>query len=180
MKINQHWLTSATITASPNHDNRPMESDISLIVLHCISLPPQQFGNNYIDDFFCNRLNSHAHPYFKTIAQLKVSAHVVIKRTGEIVQYVAFNQRAWHAGQSNYQGREKCNDFSIGIELEGSETQPYHPQQYQQLQALIQCLFTHYPSLSTQHITRHSDIAPQRKTDPGDSFNWLDFLEKLT
>lgn len=157
---------------SPNCDQRPLEDDISLVVIHCISLPPGQFGGTYIDQLFCNQLNAQAHPYFKAIHRLKLSAHVLIKRSGEIIQYVAFNQRAWHAGASHYQGRPDCNDFSLGIELEGIETTAYSAPQYQQLGLLLKALLHCYPKLSAAAIVGHSDIAPGRKTDPGDSFDW--------
>lgn len=179
MQIHNHWLTEINHIPSPNFNSRPNAEDISLCVIHCISLPPQQFGGDYIDQLFCNCLNPDAHPYFKDIYQLKVSAHLLIRRDGEIVQYVAFNQRAWHAGLSNYHGRENCNDFSIGIELEGTETIPYTAEQYQQLAKVIKLLLQHYPTLSKQHITGHSDIAPQRKTDPGESFQWPELLRLL-
>jgi len=172
MKIKNHWLSQASKVISPNYDERPIAGDLSLIVVHCISLPPEQFGGAYIDQLFCNQLNPDDHPYFQQIYQLKVSAHVLIKRTGELVQYVPFDKRAWHAGISEYKGRQKCNDFSIGIELEGSETQPYTDEQYQQLIQLNNTLIDYYPKLSTETIIGHSDIAPGRKTDPGESFNW--------
>ncbi len=172
MNINQHWLTHATRIPSPNFDERANADDISLLVIHCISLPEGEFGNDYIDQLFCNQLNPEAHPYFQRIYQLKVSAHLLIKRDGEIVQYVPFDKRAWHAGVSNYQGRERCNDFSIGIELEGTESMPYLDVQYKQLNAVIDVLLECYPRLSRQHITGHSDIAPERKTDPGAFFDW--------
>ncbi|GAB6142176.1 1,6-anhydro-N-acetylmuramyl-L-alanine amidase AmpD [Methylosoma difficile] len=181
MTIENHWLCEATKIPSPNFDERPVEEDISLIVVHCISLPPGEFGNHYINDLFCNQLDADAHPYFEGIYKLKVSAHLLIKRTGEIIQYVPFNQRAWHAGQSIYRGRERCNDFSIGIELEGTELVPYADEQYQVLSAVVAELLSSYPKLSVQHITGHSDIAPGRKTDPGQSFDWtklLGFLNK--
>ncbi len=172
MTIHQHWLTSAVKVPSPNYDERPDPSDISLIVIHCISLPAGQFGTPYIDQLFCNTLNPDDDPYFKEIYQLTVSAHLLIKRDGSCTQYVPFDKRAWHAGKSNYQGRERCNDFSIGIELEGTETIAYTGAQYDQLKKVIDSLLTHYPKLSKQHITGHSDIAPDRKTDPGPSFDW--------
>jgi N-acetyl-anhydromuramoyl-L-alanine amidase len=172
MNIEQHWLTSAKRVPSPNFDDRSNTNDISLLVIHCISLPPTEFGGGYIDDLFCNRLNPNTHPYFATIYQLKVSAHLLIKRTGEIVQYIPFDKRAWHAGVSCYQGRERCNDFSIGIELEGTETIPYTDAQYDALNTVIDILLVSYPKLSRQRITGHSDIAPDRKTDPGLSFDW--------
>ena len=172
MKIEQHWLTDITHIPSPNFDDRSNEDDISLLVIHCISLPAGEFGGNAINQLFCNQLNPDKHPYFKTIYQLTVSAHLLIRRTGEIIQYVPFNKRAWHAGVSNYQGRERCNDFSIGIELEGTESVPYTDAQYEQLNAVLAVLLANYSSLSKQHITGHSDIAPDRKTDPGPSFDW--------
>ena len=172
MKIENHWLNEATKVFSPNFDERPLNTDISLIVIHCISLPPEQFGDTYIDQLFCNQLNPDEHPYFKQVYQTKVSAHLLIKRNGEISQYVAFNQRAWHAGVSEYKGQEKCNDFSIGIELEGTETQEYADEQYKQLNRVIKILLNGYPGLSRQAIVGHSDVAPGRKFDPGDSFNW--------
>jgi AmpD protein len=172
MKIEHHWLNNATHILSPNFDERADATDICLLVIHCISLPAGEFGGNYINQLFCNALNPDEHPYFKEIYQLKVSAHLLIRRTGEIVQYVAFDKRAWHAGVSCYQGREKCNDFSIGIELEGTDCVPYTDEQYQQLNAVIAALLDNYPTLSRQDITGHSDIAPERKTDPGASFDW--------
>lgn len=179
MKIENHWLTQAIIVPTPNCDERPIETDISLIVVHCISLPPNQFGGQYIDQLFCNQLDPDEHPYFKEVHQLKVSAHLLIKRSGEITQYVAFNKRAWHAGKSEYKGRQKCNDFSIGIELEGIETQEYTDVQYQQLAFVCKTLLLHYPGLSTKDIVGHSNIAPGRKIDPGESFHWDNFLSKL-
>jgi AmpD protein len=179
MNIDQHWLTPATHTPSPNFDERAGSSDISLIVIHCISLPPGEFATPYIDDLFCNQLDPDCHPYFRDIYQLTVSSHLLIKRNGEIVQYVPFDKRAWHAGKSEYLGRERCNDFSIGIELEGTEWLPYTDDQYTQLSAIIKTLLQAYPTLSSQRITGHSDIAPGRKTDPGDSFDWQRLFESL-
>jgi AmpD protein len=180
MHIHQHWLTEITRMPSPNFDERPDAADISLIVIHCISLPSGCYDNPYIDQLFCNQLDPRAHPYFETVYQLTVSAHLLIKRDGNIVQYVPFDKRAWHAGQSSYQGRERCNDFSIGIELEGTEIEAYTTIQYQQVAAVITALLQHYPHLSRQHITGHSDIAPGRKTDPGASFNWAQLWHLLT
>jgi Negative regulator of beta-lactamase expression len=172
MHIDQHYLSTASQCPSPNYNDRPIADDISLIVVHCISLPPNKFGNDYINQLFCNQLNPDDHPYFKNIYQLQVSAHLLIKRDGECVQYVPFNKRAWHAGKSSYQGRENCNDFSIGIELEGAEDIAYNPEQYTRLAEVINTLLATYPSLSRQRITGHSDIAPGRKTDPGEAFDW--------
>jgi AmpD protein len=175
MTIKHHKLEDATQVESPNFNERPNENDISLIVIHCISLPPNEFGQHYILDLFCNRLNPNAHPYFETIYTLQVSAHLLIRRDGECVQFVPFNKRAWHAGISTFQQRENCNDFSIGIEMEGSETIPYTAAQYEKLNAVIKFLRETYPNL--KNIAGHSDIAPNRKTDPGASFDWskLDF-----
>lgn len=172
MKIENHWLEGITKIPSPNFDHRPKSNDLSLIVIHCISLPPGKFGHHYINQLFCNQLNFQEHPYFKEIHELKVSAHILIKRLGEIIQYVAFNKRAWHAGISEYKGRHCCNDFSIGIELEGVETIEYTEIQYLQLKTLLNTLLVFYPTLSKQHIVGHSDISPRRKIDPGDSFDW--------
>jgi len=179
MNINQHWLTDITRTPSPNFDERPDPADISLLVIHCISLPPGEFGNHYIDQLFCNRLDPDDHPYFKDVYQLTVSSHLLIKRDGVCVQYVPFDKRAWHAGKSIYEDRERCNDFSIGIELEGTELVDYTDRQYVQLATVIRTLLETYPKLSTQRITGHSDIAPGRKTDPGASFDWQRLLELL-
>lgn len=172
MNIDRNLLTEAIWVPSPNYDERPDPSDISLVVIHCISLPPGEFGGDYIDRLFTNKLNPEEHSYFNEIYQLTVSSHLLIKRTGEIMQYVPFDKRAWHAGKSNYQGRGKCNDFSIGIELEGTEFVDYTPEQYIQLAAVIDTLIKIYPNLSAQRITGHCDIAPGRKTDPGASFDW--------
>ncbi len=172
MIIEQHRLTNAKQIPSPNYDDRPNPVDISLLVIHCISLPPGEFDNPYIDQLFCNVLDPDAHPYFKEIYQLTVSAHLLIKRDGSCVQYVPFNKRAWHAGKSSYQGKERCNDFSIGIELEGTESIPYTEAQYIQLAEVIDSLLKAYPNLSKQQITGHSNIAPGRKNDPGASFDW--------
>lgn len=172
MHIEHHQLDAATFIASPNYDARSLPDDISLIVIHCISLPPGEFGQDFITDLFCNQLDPNAHPYFADIYQLKVSAHLLIRRDAAVIQYVAFDQRAWHAGVSQYQGREKCNDFSIGIELEGIEHISYTEAQYQQLARVIQALLQHYPGLSKERIVAHSEIAPTRKTDPGPLFDW--------
>jgi AmpD protein len=179
MTIINNRLTDATWVASPNFDERPDSSDISLIVIHCISLPPGQFGNAYIDQLFTNKLNPSDHAYFKEVHHLRVSSHLLIKRCGQIMQYVPFDKRAWHAGKSSYQGREKCNDFSIGIELEGTEWVDYTEVQYEQLAKVINALLQTYPKLSTQAITGHSNIAPERKTDPGPSFDWAKFITLL-
>lgn len=179
MNILDHKLDVARARPSPNCDSRPDAEDISLLVIHCISLPPEQFGGNYIDQLFCNALKPDAHPYFKDIYQQKVSAHLLIRRDGELVQYVSFDQRAWHAGVSEYQGRQRCNDFSIGIELEGSVNQPYRESQYRQLADVAKRLLANYPKLNRQRIVGHSDIAPGRKDDPGPWFDWQKFYDLL-
>lgn len=164
---------------SPNQDARPVGSRLELIVVHGISLPPGEFGGPHIESLFCNRLEADAHPYFADIAGLEVSAHALVRRDGALVQFVPFGQRAWHAGQSEFRGRTRCNDFSIGIELEGTDTTPYSDAQYTTMGALIAALRAAYPSLVTAPIVGHSDIAPGRKTDPGPSFEWarLDTLQ---
>jgi N-acetyl-anhydromuramoyl-L-alanine amidase len=165
---------------SPYFDGRPTGAAPELLVVHGISLPPGEFGGHWIDRLFTGTLPWDAHPYFKQIEGLRASAHALIRRDGEIVQYVPFGQRAWHAGQSAYGGRTGCNDFSIGIELEGTGETPYTDAQYDSLAALVTALLGAYPSLSTQHIAGHSDIAPGRKTDPGPSFDWPRFRSLLT
>lgn len=180
MKINtqQGLLTSALFHLSPNHDDRPEPIEISGIVIHNISLPPGQFGGGWIDDLFLNKLDPHAHPYFETIAGVHVSAHVLIRRDGEIIQYVPFHKRAWHAGASNWDGRERCNDFTIGIELEGSDDEKFEEVQYRHLAELISSLCKTYPELNETNIKGHQHIAPDRKTDPGPHFDWL-YLTRL-
>jgi AmpD protein len=177
MKIKNHWFIDIPHIHSPNFNNRPNENDVSLIVIHCISLPPQEFGGNYIDALFCNQLNPNEHRYFEAIHMLQVSAHLLIRRDGECVQYVPFDKRAWHAGVSHFQGRENCNDFSIGIELEGYETIAYTDAQYETLNVVINSLKKTYPKLS--HITGHSNVAPERKTDPGRLFDWSKLTENM-
>ncbi|MGO1246944.1 MAG: 1,6-anhydro-N-acetylmuramyl-L-alanine amidase AmpD [Oceanisphaera sp.] len=173
----EHWLSPARYCPSPHYDDRP-DGEVSLLVVHSISLPPAQYGGPYIDQLFLGTLNPEHDPYFASIHQLGVSAHCLIRRDGELVQYVAFNKRAWHAGQSRFNGRERCNDFAIGIELEGTDTDTFTEAQYQQLTQVTQLLQARYPAITAQHIVGHSDIAPGRKTDPGCGFNW-DFLNDL-
>jgi N-acetyl-anhydromuramoyl-L-alanine amidase len=171
-------LENCTQCPSPNKDTRPENTAINLVVIHAISLPPGEYGGNAIEQFFQNRLNKDQHPYFEEIHSLEVSSHILIKRSGEIVQFVPFHERAWHAGQSNYQGRERCNDFSIGIELEGTDTDTFEDVQYSQLAHLITLLQKAYPSISG-NITGHSDIAPGRKQDPGIGFDWKKLMAQL-
>jgi AmpD protein len=165
-------INEARQQPSPNCDFRPDGVDISLIVIHGISLPPGQYGDDYIDQLFCNQLNPNGHPYFKDIAGLKVSSHLLIRRDGELVQYVPLQKRAWHAGVSCFKERDCCNDFSVGIELEGEDESPYTEVQYQSLARVIKSLIKMYPALNDKTIVGHSDIAPGRKTDPGPAFDW--------
>lgn len=165
-------LVGAHYEASPNCDERPAGTNIDLLVIHGMSLPPGEFGGPWISDLFNNRLNGAAHPYFETIHQLHLSSHLLIRRDGSVLQFVPFQLRAWHAGASCYQGRTCCNDFSIGIELEGTDEIPYESMQYQRLAEITLLLIRNYPMLSKQHIVGHSDIAPGRKTDPGPAFDW--------
>jgi N-acetyl-anhydromuramoyl-L-alanine amidase len=166
------WLEGARRVESPNSDERPQDATLDLIVVHGISLPPGRFGEGWIDRFFLNELPAAADPYFATIAEMKVSAHVLVARDGTLTQYVSFNRRAWHAGRSSYCGRNACNDFSVGIELEGTDDLPYMRVQYKQLAALVRALRRAYASLRDAEIVGHSDIAPGRKTDPGAAFDW--------
>lgn len=164
-------LAAARQRSSPNQDDRPEGAAPELIVIHCISLPPGEFGGPWIDRLFMNRLDPAAHPYFAGVAGLKVSAHLLIRRDGALVQYVPFHRRAWHAGASSWCGREACNDFSIGIELEGTDDGGYSTAQYRRLAATIRALCRAYPGLSPARIAGHSEIAPGRKTDPGPGFD---------
>ena len=166
------WLLNARRVLSPNCDDRPDGCGVSLIVVHGISLPPGEYGGRWIDDLFTNRLDPDAHPYFAEICDLRVSSHVLIRRTGELVQYVPFTRRAWHAGQSCYGTHQACNDFAVGIELEGQDEEPYEAVQYRQLAALIRVLRERFPAIGACDIVGHSDIAPGRKTDPGPAFDW--------
>lgn len=172
-------LGRARFLASPNHDERPEGSGISLLVIHNISLPPDEFGGHWIDDLFLNRLDYNAHPYFDGLRELKVSAHCCIFRDGRLTQYVPFHMRAWHAGKSQFEGRERCNDFSIGIELEGCDTKPFTKAQYQRLLRVTRALRVAYSGITSDRIVGHSDIAPGRKTDPGPHFDWAFFRKGL-
>jgi AmpD protein len=172
-------LRDAVHTLSPNRDERPMGTEVDLLVIHSISLPPGEYGGTWIEDFFLNRLDPLAHPYFQTIQGLKVSSHLLIDRGGKITQFVPLNQRAWHAGISTFKGRTQCNDFSIGIELEGSDNDDFTPVQYQKLTELVQQIMQQFPMITRNRITGHSDIAPGRKTDPGPRFDWKQFFQML-
>jgi AmpD protein len=171
----QGWLAPSADVAlrpSPNFNERPSDTAVSLLVVHNITLPPGQFGTPYITDLFLNQLDIAADPWFVNVEGLKVSAHFVIDRLGHITQFVSCDDRAWHAGASSFEGREQCNDFSIGIELEGTDDVPFEAVQYERLAALTQCLRARYPLTAA---TGHSDIAPGRKTDPGPCFDWSHF-----
>ncbi len=163
------WLSSAQQIVSPNYDARSEAMPVDLVVIHAISLPPGQFGGEGVSQLFTNTLDPQAHPYYADIAGVRVSAHFFIRRDGALIQFVPITSRAWHAGLSNWQGRERCNDFSVGIELEGDDETPFESAQYQTLQCLLQSLQAVLP---TRAVTSHSRIAPGRKTDPGPCFDW--------
>ena len=165
-------LQAARQCPSPNQDGRPSGALVDLLVIHNISLPPGEFGGPWIDDLFTNRLDPSAHPYFEEIKELKVSAHLLIRRRGEMVQYVPLHRRAWHAGPSEFRGRRNCNDFSIGVEMEGVDDLPFEDAQYRALARVTRLLMRHYPAITPQRIAGHSEIAPGRKTDPGPAFDW--------
>lgn len=168
-------LQPCRFSPSPHFDDRPNGLAIDLLVIHNISLPPGVFGESYIEDLFLGQLPAKEHPYFETVANIKVSAHLLIRRDGEVVQFVPFHCRAWHAGKSNFAQRSSCNDFSIGIELEGSDDVTFEVEQYHQLAKITQCLMQTYPGITLQNIVGHSDIAPGRKTDPGPYFDWAQY-----
>ena len=157
---------------SPHHDERPENTKIKLIVIHNISLPPNSFEGPWVDDLFMGRLDVDAHPYFKQLEGVRVSAHQLIRRCGQVIQYVPFDKRAWHAGVSNWKGESQCNDFSIGIELEGADDLPFTDIQYKKLSEVTKALIFRYPDVTENSICGHSDIAPGRKTDPGQMFDW--------
>ena len=163
------WLPGVRRAPSPNCDARPDGAPVRLVVIHAISLPPGQFGGNSIERLFTNRLDPAVHPYFATIRSLRVSSHFLVRRGGETIQFVACTQRAWHAGVSSWRGNDRCNDFSIGIELEGCDTQPFETAQYEALARLLVALRSRFP---IEDIVGHADIAPGRKTDPGPLFDW--------
>lgn len=165
-------VSGARFSESPNCDERPPGCVPELIVVHGISLPPGEFGGPWIEDLFTNRLPAQVHPYFASIASLRVSAHLLVRRDGSVVQFVPLGLRAWHAGESQWQGRERCNDYSIGIEIEGTDDRPYEEAQYGSLAALVVELLAAYPGISPEAVVGHADIAPGRKTDPGPAFEW--------
>lgn len=168
----EHWLNEARHVVSPFYDERPDDEDISLLVVHNISLPPGQFGGSYIEQLFTGTLDPTDHPFFKVIYKFRVSAHCLIRRDGTVIQFVPFNARAWHAGVSSFAGRARCNDYSIGIELEGTDFTAYTQEQYDSLAVVTNVLQDAYPLIIDQRITGHQYIAPLRKTDPGLSFHW--------
>ncbi|WP_101675876.1 1,6-anhydro-N-acetylmuramyl-L-alanine amidase AmpD [Alloalcanivorax mobilis] len=172
LTLTDHWIDQARRVPSPNHNERPDPHDIALLVVHNISLPPGRFGGPEIEAFFQNRLDCQAHPYFEQLREVRVSSHFLIRRDGELVQFVPCHRRAWHAGVSHWNGRDNCNDFSIGIELEGTDTLAYDARQYRALNLLLETLIAAYPKLSRHTVTGHQQIAPGRKTDPGPAFDW--------
>lgn len=178
-RIVNGMLFGARACLSPNANARPEGREPSLVVVHGISLPPGEYGGPWIDDLFLNRLDANAHPYFTDIASLHVSAHVLIRRDGTAVQYVPFHRRAWHSGESVFMGECGCNDFSIGIELEGCDTDTYTAGQYQRLAALCRALQREYPAIRRDRIVGHSDVSPGRKTDPGAFFDWSRLMREM-
>jgi AmpD protein len=168
------WLPAARRVISPNQDERPAGEPIRLVVIHAISLPPGRFGGEAIDQLFTNRLDPAAHPYFREVHRLRVSAHFLVRRDGELVQFVATTRRAWHAGASCWRGRERCNDFAVGIEMEGCDEQDFTEDQYSALGALLKALRALHP---IESVVGHADIAPGRKTDPGPHFDWRRLAE---
>ena len=177
--LQQGWLTQAKQVRSPNFGPRPPACEPDLLVVHNISLPPGCYGSDCIERFFTNDLDWEEHPFFDEIRGVEVSAHLLIERSGVVVQFVSLCDRAWHAGQSCFAGRDNCNDYSIGIELEGTDDEPYTDEQYAELSALTAVLLDNYPALGMDRIVGHSDIAPGRKTDPGPAFDWLRYRSAL-
>ena len=173
------WLLPAEHIPSPNCNDRPCAGEISLLVIHNISLPPGEYNNLCVQHFFCNQLDHTAHPFFQEIEGVQVSAHLLIERSGRVVQFVPLKRRAWHAGVSCFRGREACNDYSIGIELEGTDTDPYTEQQYESLIDLTKTIVQVYPEITLDRIVGHSDIAPGRKSDPGEAFDWIKYKRAL-
>jgi len=177
--LNEGLIQPAHWVPSPNYSARPDARDISLVVVHNISLPPGEFGGGFVEAFFQNRLDASLHPYFAEIASLRVSAHCLIDRAGALVQFVNLHERAWHAGVSSFAGRDNCNDYSVGIELEGADTTAFTDAQYQTLAQLCAALMREFPLITPGRIVGHSDVAPGRKTDPGPAFDWDYFQAAL-
>ena len=179
MKIKNHRLQDINFLESPNFNDRPIDEDISLLVIHSISLPPKKYNTDHIERFFLNELDFSSHNFYKNIDGMKVSAHVLIKRNGEVIQFVPFDKRAWHAGVSSYKGKNDCNNFSIGIELEGSDDDIFEDIQYEKLSLITSLLIAEYDLITKDNIKGHSDIAPERKTDPGVLFDWDRYLTNV-
>lgn len=177
MRIIEGFVDGVRYVASPNYDERPAGASIDVLVIHAISLPPGEFGGLGVEQLFTNTLNRDEHPYYSEISGLRVSSHLFVRRDGEIVQFVPLGARAWHAGESCCEGRTRVNDFSIGIELEGTDDVPFEEAQYRQLALLTRAIMAHYPAITLQRIYGHSDIAPGRKTDPGPHFNWARYRD---
>jgi AmpD protein len=171
------WLVGCRRVLSPNHDERPPDAEVSLLVVHSISLPPGEYGGDAIERLFTNRLDPAAHPYFREIAGLRVSAHFLVRRDGALAQFVSVARRAWHAGSSSWRGRSRCNDFSVGVELEGVDTGPFEDAQYRALACLVRALGA---ALPLREVAAHSDVAPGRKSDPGPGFAWRALLASLS
>ena len=176
---NNNVFKDVRCIASPHCDNRPDQDDVSLLVIHNISLPPGQFGTGDIADLFMGKLDVTKDPYFEIIQSLRVSSHLLISREGEVTQFVPFDKRAWHAGVSSFEGREDCNDYAIGIELEGCDDVPYEAVQYQVLADVSKALLNNYPKITRDRIVGHKDIAPGRKTDPGPAFDWDHYYDLI-
>ncbi len=177
--IDSGWLQQARAVPSPNCGPRPPGAAVELLVIHNISLPPGEYGGDAVERLFCNRLDCDEHPYYDALRGLEVSAHLLLRRDGQALQFVSFDERAWHAGRSRFRGRDTCNDFSIGIELEGADGEQFTPLQYRALQGITLELMRCYPGLTAPCIAGHSDIAPGRKTDPGVGFDWGAYLRSL-
>ncbi|MEQ9208379.1 MAG: 1,6-anhydro-N-acetylmuramyl-L-alanine amidase AmpD [Pseudomonadales bacterium] len=173
------WLDGVRVVESPKCEERPPGTEIDLLVLHNISLPPGQYGGEFVEQLFQNCLNPGVHPYFSEITDLRVSSHLYIKRDGAVIQFVPLDKRAWHAGDSEWLGRKNCNDFSIGVELEGCDDQEFTDAQYKALLTLTTQIRSVYPAITKDRIVGHSDIAPGRKTDPGPCFDWQRFLAEI-
>ena len=173
------WLADVRRRPSPNHDARPPGTEIDLVVVHGISLPPGEFGSGAVSRLFCNELDASEHPLYAGLAQVRVSAHALIDRRGGVTQYVSLLDRAWHAGESCHDGRPACNDFSIGIELEGTDTTPYEPVQYGALCRVVRAAMDRWPAIRPDRIVGHSDVSPGRKSDPGPAFDWTAFRRRL-
>lgn len=180
MQISQGKLCNERFIASQFCDQRPANETPSLLVIHNISLPPNQYGGNGVIELFTGQLKANEHPFYQEISHLEVSAHCFIRRTGEVLQFVNFEARAWHCGVSQFQGRTRCNDFSIGIELEGTDIDPYTTEQYAQLARLTQALMAAYPMINLGRIVGHNDIAYGRKTDPGVAFDWCRYRQDIS